>query len=298
MNRTKILFNPKARNGEAAACLPQLEALLKVANINYELTLTDTEGDGARLAKEAAGRGFDAVVAVGGDGIASDVAGALIGGRTVYGLIPTGSGDDFAKSLRMSRDLERSVQAIKQGRTKKIDVGLVNGRHYFNSLGLGLDGEVIVEKRKIKGLRDLPLYLTATVKARMRYRGQRMSMDFGDGKIWFEALLVEIMNGRTVGGGYLLTPDSKIDDGLLDFCLIHRLSWLEFFRHVPKSITGKHTHLKQVVMGKTAKVVVESETPLAVQVDGELWPPGERRFEVSVLPGALEAIVGDDNWGK
>ncbi len=293
MQRTKIIFNPKARYGEAAACLPRLEALLKAANINYELSLTDREGDGTAAAKNAAERGFKVVVAVGGDGVASDVAGALVGREAIFGLIPVGSGDDFAKSLMMSRDLEKAVEAIKNCRTKRIDAGRVNGRYYFNSLGLGLDGEVIVEKRKLSGLRDLRLYFTATLRALGRYRGQRMSLDFGQGKIWFEALLVEIMNGRSVGGGYLLTPDAKIDDGLLDICLIHRLSWLEFFLHVPKSFKGRHTHLKQVVMGRASKVVVESEAPLSVQVDGELWPPGERRFEVSVVPGALEAIVGD-----
>lgn len=298
MQRTKIIYNPKARYGEAAACLPRLEALLRAANLNYELTLTDKEGDGIAVARDAAARGFKVVVAAGGDGVASDVAGALVGADVIFGLIPIGSGDDFAKSLSMSRDLEKAVKAIKSCRTKRIDVGLVNGRYYFNSLGLGLDGEVIVEKRKLKGLRDLRLYFTATLKALSRYRGQRMSMDFGQGKIWFQALLVEIMNGRSVGGGYLLTPHSAIDDGLLDICLIHQLSWLEFFLHVPKSFKGKHIHLKQIVMGRAAKVVVESEKPLAAQVDGELWPPGERRFEVSVLPGALEAIIGGDDWGK
>jgi len=296
MQRTKIIFNPKARYGQAASCLPRLEALLKAANINYELALTEREGDGARIAADAVSKGFRVVVAVGGDGVASDVAGALAGSDIAFGLIPTGSGDDFAKSLLMSRDLERAVAAIKQCRTKRIDAGLVNGRYYFNSLGLGLDGEVIVEKKKLSGLRDLRLYFTATLRALSRYRGQRMSLDFGQGRIWFQALLVEIMNGRSVGGGYLLTPEAEVDDGLLDICLIHQLSWLEFFLHVPKSFKGKHTRLKQVVMGKTAQVVVESETPISVQVDGELWPRAERRFEVSVVPGAVEAIVGNEEW--
>lgn len=298
MQRTKIIFNPKARYGEAAACLPRLEALLKAANINYEVSLTSREGDGARMAADAVAKGFRIVVAVGGDGVASDVAGALVGSDVIFGLIPTGSGDDFAKSLLMSRDLEKAVEAIKQCRTKSIDAGLVNGRYYFNSLGLGLDGEVIVEKRRLTGLRDLRLYFTATLKALSRYRGQRMSLDFGQGRIWFQALLVEIMNGRSVGGGYLLTPDASIDDGLLDICLIHQLSWPEFFLHVPKSFRGKHTHLKQVVMGKTTKVVVESESPISVQVDGELWPRAEKRYEVSVVPKAVAAIVGEDDWGK
>jgi diacylglycerol kinase (ATP) len=156
-----------------------------------------------------------------------------------------------------------------------------------------VDGEVIGEKQKIKGLRDLKLYVLATVRALMRYRGQRFSLDFGSGKLWVEALLVEVMNGRSVGGGYLLTPEARIADGWLDICIIHRLTWLEFFRHIPKSFAGRHTHLKQVVMGRARQVVVESDQPIAVQVDGELLPDRERRYQISIVPGAVEAITGD-----
>lgn len=296
MLRTKVIFNPKAHGGEAAGHLEQIKVLLKAAGINYEISLTEKEGDARRHAQEAVERGFKVVVACGGDGVAGEVAGALVGSQAVFGMIPLGSGDDFAKSLNIGRNISDAVNHIKQHRTKMVDAGVVNGRHYFNSLGIGLDGEVIVEKQKIKGLRDLKLYLLATVKALMRYRGQRVSLDFGQGKIWAEILLVDIMNGRCVGGGYLLAPQAEIDDGWLDICLIHKLSLLEFFRHVPKSFKGKHTHLKQIVMGRTQKVIVESDQPMAAQVDGELWPTREKRYEVSILPKAVEAIVGDHNW--
>jgi YegS/Rv2252/BmrU family lipid kinase len=296
MLRTKVIFNPKAHGGEAAGHLEQIKALLKAAGVNFELSLTDKEGDARRQAKEAVERGFQTVVACGGDGVAGEVAGALVGTKAVFGMIPLGSGDDFAKSLKTGRNLPDAVEAIKQRKTKKVDAGVVNGWHYFNSLGLGLDGEVIVEKQKIKGLRDLKLYVLATVRALMRYKGQRFSLDFGQGKVWVEALLVEIMNGRSVGGGYLLTPEAEIDDGWLDICIIHKLTWLEFFRHVPKSFKGKHTHLKQIVMGRTQKVVVESEQPIAAQVDGELWPKREKRYEVSIIPNAVECIIGNHDW--
>jgi YegS/Rv2252/BmrU family lipid kinase len=293
MLRTKVIFNPRAHCGEAAGHLEQVKAQLGAAGINFELSLTEREGDADRLAREAVERGFDTVVACGGDGVAGETAGALVGSRAVFGLIPLGSGDDLAKSLGVSRDISRAAEAIRRRRSVRIDAGSVNGRHYFNSLGLGLDGEVIAEKQKIRGLRDLKLYLLATFRALMRYRGQRFSLDFGSGKVWVEALLVEVMNGRSVGGGYLLTPEARIDDGWLDICIIHRLTWLEIVRHIPKSFTGRHTRLKQVVMGRTQKVVVESDQPVAVQVDGELLPERQRRYQIEIIPGAVEAITGD-----
>ena len=296
MFRTKVIFNPLAHGGEAAGHLEQVKAQLKAAGLNFDLSLTEREGDALRLAREAVGRGFATVVACGGDGVAGETAGALVGSGAVFGMIPLGSGDDLAKSLKVSRDIVKAVEAIRRRRTIRMDAGVVNGRHYFNSLGLGLDGEVIVEKQRIKGLRDLKLYVLATVRALMRYRGQRFSLDFGSGKLWVEALLVEVMNGRSVGGGYLLTPEARIDDGWLDICIIHRLTWLEFFRHIPKSFAGRHTRLKQVVMGRARQVVVESEHPMAAQVDGELWPKREKRYEISILPKAVEAIVGDHTW--
>jgi YegS/Rv2252/BmrU family lipid kinase len=303
--RIKIILNPKAHGGEAAQHAEQIKSLFTAYGLNFELALTDQEGDGARLAREAVERGFQVIVAAGGDGLAGEVAGALVGSQAVFGMIPLGSGDDFAKSLGVGRSIPRAVEAIRDRQTMMVDAGTVSSplpgggkleRYFFNCVGIGLDGEVIVEKQKIKGLRDIKLYLWSTIKALKRYKGQRMSFDFGQGRIWHQALVAEITNGKCVGGGYFLTPEARVDDGQLDMCLIHKLSWLEFFRHVPKSLNGKHTNLREVTMGRLTRVTVESETPMSAQVDGELWPY-VNRFEIAMVPRALQAIVGKDDAG-
>ncbi|MBI4725836.1 diacylglycerol kinase family lipid kinase [candidate division TA06 bacterium] len=304
--RIKVILNPKAHGGEAARHAEQIRSLFTAYGLNFELALTDHEGDGARLAREAIERGFQLIVAAGGDGLAGEVAGALVGGQALFGMIPLGSGDDFAKSLKIGRSIPQAVEAIRDRQTMMVDAGVVSSplpggkkleRYFFNCVGIGLDGEVIIEKQKIKGLRDLKLYLYATFKALLRYKGQRMSFDFGQGKIWHQALLAEITNGKSVGGGYYLNPDAKADDGLLDICLIHKLNWLEFFLHVPKTFKGKHTQLRQITMGKLTKVTVESDIPMSAQVDGELWPY-VNRFDISIIPKALQAIVGKDDAGE
>lgn len=308
MQRTKLIFNPKSHGGEAAQHLEQVKALFAAAGIPYELALTDVPGDGRRHAMEAVSRGFPTVVAAGGDGLAGEVAGALVGTGTVFGMIPLGSGDDFAKSLRIGRSIHKAVEAVRGRRTQVIDAGIVSSpadgegpgerRHFMNCVGIGLDGEVIIEKERIRGLRDLKLYLWATIRALARYKGQRVCLDFGGNRIWFEALLVEITNGRCIGGGYYICPDALIDDGRLDLCLVRKLSWLEFFRHVPKVFKGQHKNLKQVNLGTLTGVVVESEAPMAAQVDGELWPRPVRRFDIEVVHRALECIVGEDDAGE
>lgn len=307
MHRTKVIFNPKSHGGEAAGHAEQVKSLFAAAGIPFELVLTDVPGDGRRAAQEAVARGFTTVVAAGGDGLAGEVAGALVGTGAVFGMIPLGSGDDFAKSLRIGRSVPQAVEMIGRRRTMMVDGGTVsspqdgNGggitRHFFNCVGIGLDGEVIIEKEKIRGLRDLKLYLWATIRALARYKGQRVSLVFGSNQIWFEALLVEITNGKCIGGGYYICPDAVVDDGILDLCLVRRLSWLEFFRHVPKVFKGRHKHLKQVNLGLITRVAVESETTMAAQVDGELWPRRVKRFEIEVVPKALECIVGEDDAG-
>jgi YegS/Rv2252/BmrU family lipid kinase len=307
MQRTKLIFNPKSHGGEAAGHLEQVKSLFAAAGIPYELSLTDVPGDGRQAALEAVSRGFPTVVAAGGDGLAGEVAGALVGTGAVFGMIPLGSGDDFAKSLRIGRSVPKAVEAIRDRRTQVIDVGVVSSptdgdgpqisRHFMNCVGIGLDGEVIVEKEKIRGLRDLKLYLWATIRALARYKGQRVCLEFGGNRIWFEALLVEITNGKCIGGGYYICPEARVDDGMLDLCLVRRLSWIEFFRHVPKVFKGQHQRLKQVNLGTLKNVVVESETPMAAQVDGELWPRWVKRFEIGIVPKALECIVGQDTIG-
>lgn len=306
MQRHKIILNPKAHGGEAAGHAEQVKALFTAYGLNFELALTDHEGDGARLAKEAIERGFQIIVAAGGDGLAGEVAGALVGSQAVFGMIPLGSGDDFAKSLKIGRSIPQAVEAIRDRQTMMVDAGTVSSplpggqkleRYFFNCVGIGLDGEVIIEKLKIKGLRDLKLYLWATVKALLRYKGQKMSFDFGQGKVWHQTLVAEITNGKSVGGGYYLNPGAKVDDGLLDLCLIHKLTWLEFFNHVPKTFKGKHTEIRQVTMGKLTRVTVESETPMSAQVDGELWPY-VHRFDIAIVPRALQCIAGKDDAGE
>ena len=308
MFRTKLIFNPKAHAGEAAQHLEQVKSLLAAAGIAFELALTDQAGDGARHARDAAARGFPAVIAAGGDGLGGEVAGALVGGKTLFAMIPLGSGDDFAKSLRIGRSIPKAVEAIKRGRTMVVDAGTVSSpaddggpeikRYFMNCVGIGLDGEVIIEKEKIKKLRDIRLYLWATVRALTRYMGQRVCLVSGENRIWFDALLVEVTNGTCIGGGYYICPEAKVDDGLLDLCLVRRLSWLEFFRHVPKVFKGKHKYLKQVSMGTVTKLNIESETPMAAQVDGELWPRRVKRFDIEVVPHALECIMGEDDVGE
>lgn len=306
MQRHKIILNPKAHGGEAAGHAEQIRSLFTAYGLNFELALTDHEGDGARLAREAIERGFQVIVAAGGDGLAGEVAGALVGSQAVFGMIPLGSGDDFAKSLKIGRSIPQAVELIRDRQTMMVDAGIVSSplpdgqkweRYFFNCVGIGLDGEVIIEKQKIKGLRDLKLYLYATFKALLRYQGQRMSFDFGQGKIWHQTLVAEITNGKSVGGGYYLNPEATVADGLLDLCLIHKLTWLEFFLHVPKTFKGKHTLIRQVTMGRLTRVTVESEAPMSAQVDGELWPY-VHRFDISVVPNALQCIVGQDDAGE
>ena len=308
MYRTKLIFNPKSHGGEAAQHLEQVKSLFAAAGIPYELALTAVPGAGRKAALDAVARGFNTIVAAGGDGLAGEVAGALVGSTAVFGMIPLGSGDDFAKSLKIGRSVPLSVEMITRRATMVIDCGTVASpadehggeikRHFFNCVGIGLDGEVIVEKEKITGLRDIRLYLWATVRALTRYMGQRVCLVSGENRIWFDALLVEVTNGTCIGGGYYICPEAKVDDGLLDLCLVRRLSWLEFFRHVPKVFKGKHKYLKQVNMGTVTKLNIESETPMAAQVDGELWPRRVKRFDIEVVPHALECIMGEDDVGE
>lgn len=307
MQRTKLIFNPKSHGGEAAKHIEQVKVLFDAAGIPCELVMTDVPGDGRRHALEAVSRGFTTVVAAGGDGLAGEVAGAMVGSGAVFGMIPLGSGDDFAKSLRIGRSVPKAVEAVRDRRTRVLDAGTVSTpadgdgpevrRHFMNCVGIGLDGEVIVEKERITGLRDLKLYLWATIRALARYKGQRVCLAFGENRIWFEALLVEVTNGKCIGGGYYICPDAEVDDGRLDLCLVRKLSWIEFFRHVPKVFKGKHRRLKQVNLGTLTFLSVESEAPMAAQVDGELWPRRSRRFDIGIVPKALECIVGEDTAG-
>jgi YegS/Rv2252/BmrU family lipid kinase len=304
MDKTLIILNPWAGRGAAGERRRDIEWAMARAGMPYDLWTTHARGGAIELAWQGAERGYPRVVAVGGDGTINEVVNGIKGAeasgciRPKLGVMPFGTGSDFVKILDgvQPNDVTGGVQRLLEGRTRLIDLGRVrigenDPRFFINALGIGFDAHVAAESLKLTRLRGLAVYLVAILRGLMTYRALPMTVEFGERRIHRRLLFASIANGRCQAGGFWLTPDAQVDDGLFDLCLVDNLRLDQFIRHLPKVMEGAHTQLKVVTMGRAAKVSIHSSAPMPVATDGEVLATDARQVWAEVIPGALEVLA-------
>jgi YegS/Rv2252/BmrU family lipid kinase len=294
LGRSLVIVNPEAKHGETAKLLPVITQLFET--VDHELIVTTHVGHAAELA--AGAEGFDVVVAVGGDGTAHEVLNGLMAipadRRPALALVPTGSGNDTRRTIGVSESLSEAVLQVTSGVRKRFDVILCNGVYGNNSVALGLDARVTakaVEYKVTKKRSGLWLYLSSLIHVLLKeFYSHDVTLAWDDAEpLESRMLIMALMNGPTYGGGFFIAPDAIADDGLLDVCMIDPMSLPGVFVRLPFVIMGKHTGFKVVHMSRHRKVVVTSPVPLPGQIDGEVFM--ETRYDVELLPGAIEYIV-------
>lgn len=289
-----LIVNPAANHGETEVLIPVVERLLQ--SVPHDTVLTTCMGEAIDIAENA--EGYDVLVAVGGDGTVHEVLNGIMrrpeGQRPALGLIPTGSGNDTRRTLGVPTDIADAVLALSTGERRRFDVGMCNGLYFNNSFAAGLDARVTakaVEYKVTTRRSGLWLYLTALMHVlfhELYPHHVRVTWDGGDA-IEEDLLIVAATIGPTYGGGFFITPGAVPDDGLLETCTIDPLSLPQALMRLPFVVFGKHTKMKPVHMGRHRSLVIESDDPMPAQIDGEVMV--DTRFEVTVLPQALEYVV-------
>jgi YegS/Rv2252/BmrU family lipid kinase len=292
--RMLLIVNPTARHGETAPLVPAIERLLQ--NVGHDVVLTERAGHAAEIAASA--QGYDTLVAVGGDGTVHEVLNGIMrrpeADRPTLGLIPTGSGNDPRRTLGIPTDITDATMALISGERRRFDVGVCNGMYFNNSFAAGLDARVTakaVEYKSTTKRSGLWLYLTALFHVlfnELYPHRVRVSWDGADAEE-AELLVIAVTIGPTYGGGFFITPDAVPDDGLLEVCVIDPLTLGAALVRLPFVIVGKHTRMKPVHMARRTSIVIESDDLMPAQIDGEVLL--ERRYEISILPAAVECIV-------
>ena len=290
-----VIFNPTAGRGRAGARLGKLR---RVLGARAEFRPTSWAGHAAELATEAAEDGFPIVAAAGGDGTVHEVANGLLRAHTtdtILAVLPIGSANDYAYSLQL--DTDWWLGANPWVGVRRVDVGVARSpcgreRFFVNGLGLGFNGAVTREARRIRGLQGIPLYGLAICRAmRLRYEFPllRIRID-GGAEQRVPTLALTLGLGRREGN-FLLTPDAVLDDGLFDYLHVGRLGRLRLLRYVPRMILGRVPKDDPVIgSGRCRRMEVRSDTPLMVHIDGEFFcvpEEGVCELAVELLPGRL-----------
>jgi diacylglycerol kinase (ATP) len=284
-----VIFNPAAGKHRAAT---RLEALKRCWGAQIVFQQTTRPGHAIELAQRASADGFRLVAAAGGDGTVHEVAnGLLLAGRPEvrFGIIPIGSANDYAFSVASHAGGAPGPHALDVGQVRSPD-----GREKFFlcCLGLGLNGAVTLESRRIKLLQGMALYGLATLRALWRhYACPRMNIQLDAAPAWeTETLMFSTLLGKREGG-FVLAPRAELDDGWFDYVHAGALSRWQVLKFLPRlALFGPPDDHPQVRQGRCRRVRLQSAVPLIVHLDGEFFckpEDGIQELEIELLPRAL-----------
>lgn len=288
-----FIVNPFAGGGGGRRFADLLTA--KLAPLERELgpvELWRTEGPGhaEELARRAVARGASLIVAVGGDGTVHEVVNGMAGSHASLGVIPFGTGNDFAKALGIPRSPEKALETLVKGQRRWIDLGRANDRYFAGVASAGFDAEVAaLAKEGPRFLKAYSAYALAAWKAWRRFRPKRFHVEAGDRTFAFYGWLVACANIPTYGGGFLIAPGAQVDDGLLDVCLVGEARRLEFLAQSWKAFFGRHVRHPKVTSFRTPKATLSGDPSLILQADGEVLGPLPAHLQA--IPQALKVVV-------
>ena len=301
---TIFIVNPISGRGAGMLAADGLQTLAKNDGLDFNLVLTEEVGHAIRLAREAASAGSQLVVAVGGDGTANEVLNGVMQARQAglgapaMGVIGVGRGDDFAVGVGVPAGLEAGYQILTQGRRQPMDVGFVkgglypDGRYFGNGVGIGFDAVVGFEAAKLKKLHGFANYLVAALRTMfLYYQAPLVRIELDKDVVKLPALMVSIMNGKRMGGGFMMAPQSQIADGLFDLCIVGQVSRMGILGLIPQFTKGTQAGHPKVSMRQSGRVVVVAEQgSLPAHADGETLCTEGKTLTLELLPGALEMI--------
>ena len=301
--KVKLILNPMADLGRAWKTANDLRPIAQEfrGDLSWSGTVYPTHA--IDLARQAGEEGYDLVIAIGGDGTVHEVVNGLMQvpakKRPALGIVPVGSGNDFAYACGIPKDAAEALRLAMTGTTKPVDLALVRDEHgrteYMdNTIGIGFDTIVTIRSRKIPLFRGFMIYLIAVIQTIiLNFVAPRMRIET-ESEQWEENNLMTVMcNGPREGGGFLVAPQAKNDDGLLHFASIRRTNRAMMFRLIPEVMKGTHGRFKQVRMGTFKKMTLKSDEPLFIHIDGEIYSgfgSNVRELAIEILPEALKVV--------
>ena len=304
--KVKLILNPMADMSRAWNAANDLRPIVQEfkGDISWSGTVYPTHA--VELAKQAAAEGCDLVIALGGDGTAHEVVNGLMqipeDRRPVLGVVPIGSGNDFAHALGVPKRSDHALVHALNGQPSRIDIGVFtdaqSGRkEYFdNTVGAGFDAVVTIRSHKLPIVKGFLMYLTAVIQTILLNHNPARIQFQSDTESWEDnVLMTTICNGGREGGGFLISPESKIDDGVLQFLNVRKVSRGMMFRLVPEFMKGTHLRFPATHLGSFKKLHMLSDRPLYIHADGEIFTSfGSDVREVSfeILPGAMKVVRG------
>lgn len=296
MPKHLLILNPWAGRGAGGRIRQTVEAEIARHGLQCDYVVTEGPRDAVRLALAGADS-HDVVIAMGGDGTVHEVVNGLAqaanGGATrPLGVIPVGTGDDFAYMMGIARhSVETAVARLAQGAPRQVDLGRVNDEYFDNEVGVAFVGQANIESRKIKAPLGPLVYLIAVFRCLVGYPLPHMKVAWAGGQVDRQMLMASIANGRRTGGAFWIAPHADIEDGLFDLVLAEAMGRLEILRLLPKVMQGTHIHEQPVTVVRSPWVTIDAPDGIPVHADGELIYTEVKHLEFEILPKKLTVLV-------
>jgi diacylglycerol kinase (ATP) len=289
-----VIANPTSGRGKGEKLIPSVDALLRSMDVPHTMEICRGPEDPERLARVAAEGGADVVAALGGDGQVGLCANGLIGTGSALAVIPAGSGNDFAKHIGLDpKDPLAAARLLAQPVTRAIDVVRVKApegvRYFVNVAGAGFDSEANVLANRTRLLKGTAKYVYSVLVTLARFKAGEFVVRIDGEQHVLPAMMVTVGNASSYGGGMRVCPDASLEDGVLDVCVLGKVSKFEFVKTFPKVFKGRHVDHPAVTMLRAKEIEISADRAFQLFGDGE--PMGSLPVSLSVMPGALRVVM-------
>jgi len=289
MNKVHVIVNPCSANGRTGKRWETIKAALRGHFRDFKFSFTEKPRQATELARELLRDGFDLLIGVGGDGTLNEISsgffhplsGQAINADAAVGIIPSGTGSDFIRFMKVPRDFDKSAARIKNAKSRRIDMGRITysaaaggpkTQYFINVADFGLGAEVIRNIASIEPARRGALtYYRGLLSTMMNYRSKNVRLTLDDGReLQGEFLIGAVANGRIFGGGMVIAPQAEPDDGYFDLVLIEPMKKLEILANSRLLYSGTIARNPKVHILRARGIKVESPDEVHIEFDGEV----------------------------
>lgn len=302
LGKTLLIANPVAKNGKGAAAGARAARVFSQMGLTVDCVNTTSPLHAVALAESAAHQGYQSVIALGGDGVIHEAANGLMQvgreKRPTFGIIPVGSGNDYARTLGMSENVDAACAQILQGSVRTLDVGMCNGTYFVETLSFGIDAAIALDtvaRRQRTKKTGNALYFEAGLSQLLFHRDMHTYHAYFDDEPLERAqsLTFAVQLGCTYGGGFRICPQARPDDGFFDICIAHPpLGLVGAVKLFAKAKDGKHVASPRIQMRRASRLSIQFESEVPAQMDGEDCTGSN--FTISLLPSALDVLFGGE----
>lgn len=292
----RVIYNANARGGRIGRRRKEIRRLLKERIGDVEWIETSSTAHAIQVVSEAPQD--QVVVAVGGDGSVHTVVEGLVAGgsRAVLGIIPVGTGNDFAYGVGISANISEAIDVLATGAERRVDLGWAElddlpGFPFANAIGFGFDAAASIQSRRRKFLPGVTRYLVSSLETLVGWRAPLATVE-GQNLVWSEPLMFATFgNAPRSGGGFLITPDADPADGELDYCLVREIGVAKALAVMPRVMKGTHGSVEDAHLGRGVEFTLTAASPIPVHADGEIVSTACSKAHISIRPSALRVIA-------